>query len=336
MRVYIVIVNYNGWKDTIELLETLLKSDYCDFRIIVCDNGSTNDSYKYLISWADGKIEAQCSKNKIIQNLFFPRVSKPISYKIYNGNNTDSKRDDKVIFVSSAKNLGFAGGMNKGIKIALKDPQCQFIWCLNNDTVVVPSAMGKMVEQLRRHPDCGICSSYTRNYYFPEKPDAGKTRIRVNKWLGTNKIFEEDAKDPIGQFKDYDGASFMVTRQFIETIGLMNEQYFLYFEEPDWTIRGWKKGFKIVYCTDESVYHKGGASTKGGERSYLSDYYMIRSRILFTRKFYPYCLPTVYIGLCISMLKRIRRKQYNRVWMILKLMVNPKPLLDTVPKKEKK
>lgn len=337
MSVYVVVLNYNGWKDTIELLETLLKSDYCDFKIIVCDNGSTNESWEYLTAWAEGKVKAQCSMKKIIQKLFFPIVQKPISYEIYDRNNKKIiNNNSKVIFVPLTKNRGFAGGMNKGIDIALRDPDCQFVWCLNNDTVVDPSVMSKMVEQLRQHPDCGICSSYTRSYYFPEKSDSGKSRIRVNKWLGTNEIFLEDSEDPIGQFKDYDGASFMVTRRFVETVGLMDEQYFLYFEEPDWTIRGWKRGFKVVYCTDGNVYHKVGASTKGEARSYLSDYYMIRSRILFTRKFYPYCLPTVYMGLCVSILNRLRRKQYNRIWMILKLMLNPKPLLKTIPEREKK
>lgn len=117
----------------------------------------------------------------------------------------------------------------------------------------------------------------------------------------------------------------------------MEEQYFLYYEEPDWTIRGWKKGYQIVFYPEGIVYHKGGQSTGGKRRaaSYLADYYLIRGRILITKKFFPYCLPTVYLALVGSMIHRIQRKQYNRIWMILKLMFNPKPLLKISSKGEK-
>lgn len=321
-RCYIVILNFNGWKDTIECLESVLKSDYADFRIIVCDNHSSNDSWTRLLSWANGKEMAHCAHNPIIERIAQPWLAKPIAYEAGMMDSFPEGPREKLTFVRVDQNLGFAGGMNVGIKLALLDEKCQYIWCLNNDTVVEKSAMRQMVEKFSENKSAGICSSYTRSYAEPEKQDPGTTRITVNKWLGTNVIFEETEKTK-HRLKDYDGASFMVTRDFVRSVGLMEEKYFLYFEEPDWTIRGAEKGFQVVFCPEAKVYHKGGASTKGRERSYLSDYYMIRGRILFTQKFYPYCLPTVYLGLLVSIINRIRRKQYDRVWMILKLMVSP-------------
>lgn len=317
---YVIILNYNNWRDTIECLETVLKTSYRDFKVIVCDNGSTNDSYKKMIEWAQGKIIADCSDRIEIRSMVLPFVNKPIEFSLYD---REKAVHTKLTFVNIKKNLGFAGGMNVGIRIALLDKKCKFIWCLNNDTVVRKDVMSKMIKLLCQNANCGICSSYTRKYSSPNEYDPGLTRIKVNKWLGTNTLFLEDSDRPIDQFKDYDGASFMVTRKFIEDIGLMEEKYFLYFEEPDWTLRGWKAGYKVVYCKDGVVYHKGGASTKSDSRSLASDYYMIRSRILFTKKFYPYCIPTVYLGLIASIINRIRRRQYKRVWMILRLMINP-------------
>lgn len=327
---YVVIVNYNGWKDTVECLESLLKSDYEAFKVIVCDNSPSNTSLESMKKWANGEFVTSCSSNIKIRSLVYPLLRKPILFDEFNINESIhlSNSDNRLIFVKLKDNKGFAEGMNWGIRLALKDPKCQYIWCLNNDTVVGSSVMKGMISILSEHMDCGICSSYTRSYQNPDKYDDGKQRIYFNKWLGNNVHYTENKKDKPVLF-NYDGASFMIRRDFVENVGLMEERYFLYYEEPDWTIRGAKRGYKVIFYPEGIVYHKGGQSTGGQKESasYLADYYLIRGRILITKKFYPYCLPTVYAGFIGSILHRIQRKQYNRIGMILKLMVNPKPLL---------
>lgn len=324
---YIVMVNYNNWEDTVECLETALKSEGVFFRIIVCDNNSRNESWGKMIHWAEGEVQVSCSAHKKIRDLVYPLLSKPVNYGI--GEQDDTVVQNKLTFVRLKKNLGFAGGMNAGIKIALTDKNCKYIWCLNNDTVVDPKNMAGMIKALQHNKNCGICSSCTRFYDFPDEAPPVNKRVRINRWLGTNVSYIEN-KDTKNKLANYDGASFMVTREFIERVGLMEEQYFLYFEEPDWVLRGAKLGYHVVFYPEGIVYHKGGKSTnKTGvlHASAFADYCMLRSRILFTKKFYPYCLPTVYLGLLVSIFHRLERKQFKRIPQILKIMINPNKMI---------
>ena len=329
-RCYIIIVNYNGWKDTIECLESALKSDYKAFRIIVCDNGSPNDSWTRMIQWAEGEILASCSSHPKIENLVYPLIDKPVDFetRLLSEKTETVQTTHKVTFLKLPTNLGFAGGMNVGIRTALQDKECQYIWCLNNDTVVEPTVMSNMIRILEKNKECGICSSYSRPYNEPDMVDKGDKRIHFNKWFGNNIHYIENEKTNL-ILCYFECSSFIVTRDFIENVGLMEERYFLYYEEPDWTIRGARKGYKVTFYPEGIVYHKGGQSTGGKTTaaSYLADYYLIRGRILITRKFFPYCIPTVYMGFIGTIIHRIQRKQYGRIWMILKLMINPKPLL---------
>ena len=107
----------------------------------------------------------------------------------------------------------------------------------------------------------------------------------------------------------------LVSRQFVESVGLLAEDYFLYNEEIDWATRA-KGLYTLAYAAKSTVYHKEGASIGGSnfklaQKSRTSDFYMIKSRIMFARKFYPYTLPTVYLGLGATMVNRMRRGQWS-------------------------
>ena len=331
MACYIIILNYNTWEDTIECIESVLKSDYQDIKVVVCDNHSENQSLTHLEKWAQGNESVSCIKNAFIRKFIYPLVPKPLIYQ-----KLDEKdvRDNSAIeagilnFIANSANKGFAGGMNVGIRFALNQHDCQYIWCLNNDTVVAPDALKKMIITTENNRNIGICSS--RSYYY-DAPDEEQWLIHrtgFNKWLCISSSINDSALKR-QKMASYNGASFVVTAEFVKKVGLMEEKYFLYCEEWDWTIRGKKAGFKLAFATDSRIYHKQGRTTGGTEiyKSYTADYYGVRSKILFTRKFYPYCIPTVYIGLIAAIVNRIRRKQYNRVGMILKLMLNPYPTL---------
>ena len=115
------------------------------------------------------------------------------------------------------------------------------------------------------------------------------------------------------------GASVFVRREFLQDIGLMCEDYFLYCEEIDWAERA-KGKYKIACVPESIVYHKEGASTGGQSeenRTVFSDYYQLRSRLLFTKKFYKKYLPTVYLTMICVIFNRIKRGQYDRIWMII-------------------
>ena len=119
------------------------------------------------------------------------------------------------------------------------------------------------------------------------------------------------------------GASVFVRREFLQDIGLMCEDYFLYCEEIDWAERA-KGKYKIACMPESVVYHKEGASTGGQSvenKTMFSDYYQLRSRLLFTKKFHKKYLPIVYLTMLYAIFNRIKRRQYDRIWMIIKLML---------------
>lgn len=288
-RVYIIILNWNGLEDTIECLDSLKDLKYSNFDVIVVDNASTDNSVREI-----------------------------------------RKKYPGVIILESDKNLGYAGGNNLGLKYAL-NRNADFVWLLNNDTVVREDALSHLIKKMTENTSIGICGSRLIYYHNPDTIQA-LGGGRYNRCLGvTTHVGSDESADlkweerEIEQKLDYIvGASMMVSRNFIEEVGLLSEDYFLYYEELDWATRG-KEKFNLGFASDSIVYHKEGASTQGNNqqlnsKSRLSDYYQIKNRIKFTLKFYPYKLPFVYLSLFVSLINRGRRGQWDRIPMILKLL----------------
>jgi len=343
-KVYIILVNYCGWVNTIECLESLLRMEYDNYQIVVVDNASNDGSVAKFRFWAEGKMDIIGNLGYSLKHLSFPPVPKPVYYVEYNRKQSEEGNFKKqenhssilhkipapLVFINSGGNLGFAGGNNVGLRYALKDDNFQYAWLLNNDTVVEPSALKKMVKRLHEKPSAGMCGS-TLCYYFHPKAIQALGGSTYNKWLGWNRFVSETEQTPTvldpavieRSLFDISGASMLVSRPFLETVGLMSEDYFLYFEELDWSVRSRNK-FALAYAAESVVYHKGSASIRKGTTkdkiSIFSDYYMQKNKIVFTRKHFPYALPTIYFGLILTFIKSIVKKQWKRAILILKIM----------------
>ena len=343
-KVCIILVNYCGWVDTIECLESVLRMNYDNYQVVVVENDSKDNSIEYLKLWAEGNLDIICHHQYTLKDLSFPPVPKPVQYREYNrkrgeqgglqefANNSSNLQSlsASLVFINSGENLGFAGGNNVGLRYALKDEDFQYAWLLNNDTVVEPNALKKMLERLQEKRSAGMCGSTLRYYYYPDAVQTLGGSV-YNKWMGWNRYLTDvgqaaAALDPdIIERRLYavSGASMLVSRLFLESIGLMSEDYFLYFEELDWSVRAENK-FTLAYAPESVVYHKDGASirkgTSGNKPSILSEYYLQKNKIIFTRRYYPYALPTIYLGLILAIFKSIVRRQWERVILILKII----------------
>jgi len=317
-KVYIIIVNYNGWKDTIECLESLANLKYLHFQIIIIDNASQDDSVYQIQDWV--------RRNGVLDLI----VSSSTSL------NETQIATEKILLIRSMTNLGFAGGNNIGVQFATSRDDADFIWLLNNDTVVEEFSLEHFIDYLDSNSEkVGIVGSKVMEYYnrnIIQAAGGGKfIKILGHSYLLGGEKDEGQYDKPV-KIDYVHGASMFIPVSFIKDVGLMSEEYFLYFEELDWSKRGLRRGWKTGYAHRSVIYHKGGASTtKGTTGSYLensstlfSDFYYQRSKILFTKKFYWFCLPTVYLSFLLTIANRIRRKQYNRIPMLLKLLFNPK------------
>jgi len=334
-KVYIILLNWNSWRDTVECLESVLRSDYPDFQVIVCDNDSSDGSLERIREWADGGIPAPPSGNDLPASLTVPPVPKPVPFVEYGRCEAEAGGDRRaadrpLVLIRTGANLGFAGGCNVGLRYAMARDDFGYAWLLNNDTVAEPAALAAMVARMAETPGAGVCGSKLLYY---DRPDTVQTLggYRFNRWLamprplGQQRHSSEavDAEAAELETGYVAGASMLVSREFLRRIGLMDERYFLFFEEMDWAVRS-RGRFSLVFAPRSIVYHKEGASTGtnsgGGGNSPLSEYYFNRNRVRFSRRHYPLMLPTVILGILISLLNRIRRGQPENARMIAKAL----------------
>jgi GT2 family glycosyltransferase len=309
--VCIIVVNWNGWRNTLECLESLFRLDYGNYEIVVCDNGSTDNSLARIRAWAAGEEACIEPENAELAHLSRPDIAKPIKLiEAPLGASTPKTSGGSQPFVrliSIAENRGFSSGVNAGLHYALGIRRFSYFWILNNDTVVEPNALTESVARLRQKQDAGMCGSTVLFYQNPDQVHAfGGARyfapIGLAMHIGrVNGRRREIKPDPIERQMAYVmGASMVVTRKFVETVGLMNEALFLYYEELDWALRG-KQQFSLAYAPKSVVYHKAGASAgssrKSAFRSPKSEYFLMRNKLWITRRHYHFWVPFVLASL---------------------------------------
>ena len=311
-RIYILLLNWNGWRDTVECLESVFRIEYPDYRVVVCDNGSEDGSIERIRAWAEGNLQVDLPESNPLRRLSHPPVPKPIRYVEYDRNRAEAGGDRssdsaRLILVRTGANLGFAGGNNVGLRYALARDDFEYLWLLNNDTVVDGNALTCLVRRMQEKPRAGICGSTLPYYSLPGKLWA-RGGATYNRWfayakcIGIHQAMNSPADpDEVERKMAYvAGASMLVSRAFLRDIGLMDEGYFLYFEEPDWAVRA-RGRYELAYSRDSVVYHKVGSSVRslqappGGGRA--STRLNAESAMRFTRKYFPLAVPTVWLAL---------------------------------------
>lgn len=303
-RVWIVLVNWNGWRDTIECLESVFRLDYPDFRVVVCDNASTDGSVEYIQRWARGETPFESPQGPL-SRLSWPPLGKPLKFDlISNVEEFDCLESGApLLLANTGGNLGFAGGNNVGIRLALADPDCDFVWLLNNDTVVEADCLSQMIKTAGSDSSIGFTGSLNCYYSRPNTIQAlgggWFNQRRVKGGLHANELQRSDLTlSMVRQVKanlDWiSGASMLVSRRCLECVGEMEERYFLYFEEIDWAIRS-KGQFSNAVAVSALLYHKAGSSTGEGTESTFSTYTMYRSRCKLYRKLMPHWLFGCYL-----------------------------------------
>jgi GT2 family glycosyltransferase len=350
-KIYLIVIAYGGGARTIECLESLFKIDYPSFKILLVDNKSRDDSLDRIFSWARGDAPVHCiSDQHAIVSRVLPPVKKPVSVSFFNHSridgidqfreeksNDDQCYDHQLMIIRSEKNMGYAYGANIGMTFAKDRDDIDFCWILNNDVVVDKAALACLVKKadIARSGDYRIGCWGAKMLFYDNSDIIQSVGCRFNRWCAIGFLIGAYSKDNGHYDKkkikiDYlNGASLFVDMRMVSDIGLMNEEYFLYYEEVDWAIRAKKKGWLWDICLDAKVFHKeGGAlgtSQKGSLRSIMADYYGLRNRLIFTRKFYPYACVTVYLSFFIVFLNRIVRGQFGRLKLAWRAMLGDLP-----------
>ena len=241
--VFTVILNWNGLSDTRECIKSLAQADYPNNRIVVVDNGSEAD-------------EAAALRTEL---------------------------GDSIDLIESEVNLGFAGGANLGLRYGL-DHGADYVLLLNNDTKVDAAFLSALVEAAEARSD--IAAVCPKAYYYDEPEVIYSTGGSVNLWTAKARQIGRGQRD-VGQFastvqRDYaDGVCILIPRRALETVGLLDEEYFAYWEETDWCMRAREKGLRCYYVPNAKIWHKAVRV-----QSPTSQYYFLfrRNALMFVRK----------------------------------------------------
>lgn len=291
-----VVVNWNGWRDTVACLDSLLAQRDADLRIVVCDNGSTDDSARALREWISARSQGD---------------------------------QERLHLLPLGRNLGYAAGLNAGVRWARAHWPGRLFWLLNNDLHAQPGALRELVAARARVASAGLCGSVLLEWNDPSRVQAVGGRYR--KWLGVgwHETSPTEAPDGVCLTLDYPvGASLLVDEDYFDRVGPMEESYFLYGEEIDWVERGRRHGYVPVVALRSRLRHKEGASTGslGGVRgkSLLSERYGVVNRLRVTRRFWPALLPVVWASLALVALDRAVHGEWARALLVLRLMFSPR------------
>ena len=259
VKVFIVILNFNGWQNTAECLKSILNLDVprgVTVEPIVIDNASSDSSIR--------KIKEE-----------FP----------------------KLIMIENQTNMGFTGGNNEGMRFALAGG-ADLVMLLNNDTIVHSDLVKNLLEPLDHDNVGGVVPKiyFEKGYEFHKNRYKDQERGKAIWYAGgkmdwENLIGENIGVDEVdhGQFNVRTetelatGCCFLIRSDVLKNVGMFDDRYFLYYEDADLSERIKKAGYKILYEPKAILWHKNAESS--GVGSELHDYYITRNRLLFGMKY---------------------------------------------------
>lgn len=241
-KVGIILLNYNNAIDTIECFKNLRKISYDNFQIVIVDNHSTDDSLEF--------IKAEIKDEKLLK---------------------------------SDTNKGYAAGNNIGIQYCLSE-KCDYLCILNNDVKVASNFLDILVETMSNNDSIGIAGPKICDYDDPDNIQSIGSTVNMNFGRATELFKNQNSKDVVGKIIDCDyvgGACMLVRKEVIDNIGLIPEEYFLFYEENEWCQKAKKAGYKIVGVSDSVIWHKGSHTIN--QISGLSEYFMYRNLVVFIK-----------------------------------------------------
>jgi GT2 family glycosyltransferase len=213
--------------------------------------------------------------------------------------------------LETGTNLGFAGGCNAGIRYALSHGS-DFVWLLNNDTKVDPSALQALIKTTTADPRIGALGSAIYRMDQPERIQAWGGGY-VNFWLGRSRHFLAPVHDRRIEF--ITGASLLISRQALESVGLLDEGFFMYWEDADFCFRLRRANWQISVAGGSKVWHKQNASV--GEKSARLDTYFNASAARFFRKHAPLPQYSLWAGVSMRIAKRVLVRDWERARAVL-------------------
>lgn len=242
----IILVNYKGYKDTLECIKSIKKSTFTNYEIIVVENAS-------------GEKDLFCKDTFINQH-------------------------STVLFAEH--NGGFSSGNNIGIRYALEQFNPEYILLLNNDTEVKEDTLEKLYNRAQNTNNLGILTGKIYYFFNKKMLWAAQGKFNFKTGLADQPLMGKMDSDEANQFSKISFASgclMLIPSHILKSVGLLDESFFMYAEDTDYCCRVMKAGFGIYYDPNAVIYHKVSASA--GHNSISQQYYMFRNNCYIVQKY---------------------------------------------------
>ena len=298
--VVIAIVGYRNPDDVRTCLSALARATKNNFLVSICENGGRT-SYLALIEKLDGLVEFVGAAPQLLD----VRVVEACAGRLRTGG-------QPIRIYRANDNLGYAGGVNLCIRQLGSTERWSALWLLNPDTEPDPEALAALIARAREGSFGVVSSRLVFKSTQRVQSYGGRWRPLMARGfnIGMNAAPDAGADiDAIERAMNYvSGASLFATRGYVESVGLMDERYFLYCEEVDWCFR--RGRHRLGYAHDSLVYHAHGttmgSSVSRKQRSGLSIYLDERNKLLFTRRFFPVLYPVVIVTSAVLTLQYLK------------------------------
>jgi GT2 family glycosyltransferase len=294
LKVAVVVVNWNGWSHTIECLESVQRTTYPSFEIIVVDNGSSDGSIDRIKAWARGEItvdskylDSPASRKPVIVEEYDVGAFPPTGTPELRSLPVQQPPAPRVLLIKVGENRGFAGGNNVGIRWALARG-AEFVFLINNDAIAEPNVLAELVAQAGRESGVGMVAPTVVSYADPSVVD------RQGIVLTKAGLPYERKSAADGPLLCPDGCAALYSRALLLSVACgseyFDEDFFAYGEDVDLGLRARHRGFSAALVEHAVVYHKIGGS-QGGPLSPMSVYLRHRNTIWMLAKDFPFrCL----------------------------------------------
>ncbi len=290
-RAAIVVLNWNGWRDTVDCLESLQRLTFPDFQVILVDNGSTDDSVERIKAWARGEGSGESRHTAA-------RGPKPIAVAEYTREEAEGGglptseaalgamgSPRRLVLIRNATNLGFGCGTNVGLRYAVKR-RFDYIGPLNNDTSAPPEYLSRLIGTLDSH---GEFMAISPKILYADDPGkvfyaGGWARL----WRSSVGYVGHQQRDRetwrgVRETSFVSGCCFLGRRALFESIGFFDEDFFFGYDEVAYSHVARRRGFAVGVDLDAVMYHKHGRSY--GDREPFRVYHNTKNHVLMLRKY---------------------------------------------------
>jgi GT2 family glycosyltransferase len=291
VRVYIIIVNYRKWADTLECIYSLLASSYSNFSIIVVDNNSGNHSLEQLEESIKNTAGSMIADADTFAGLY------------------KSRSLPKLLLIQNKQNAGFAGANNIVLRQLVNEDA--YTWLLNPDMTVERDTLQQLVSFADQQAGRSIIGSVIKSYEAKDKIlFYGGAAINFN-W-GTVKPITNPAD--IAKLDYISGTSFFTHTSCFRHTGLLEENYFLYWEETDWCFKARQFGINLMLCEKAICYDKISTVIGNG---FAAHYYYTRNGLFFLSRHRKEKIKSALLAAGLRFFKRVltgRWSQAKGVW----------------------